>query len=95
MGMTFRAADISLNQIDLSDMEFWAGSRDIREATFQVLRDTPDLQHFEERVIDDSPFPPGAGYFALTRHEDIWTVSRNATTLVQARVRTSETFHPT
>ena len=80
MDMTFRAADISLDQIDLSDMEFWAGSRDIREATFQVLRDTPDLQHFEERVIDDSPFPPGAGYFALTRHEDIWTVSRNATT---------------
>ncbi|MDG1696157.1 MAG: cytochrome P450 [Ilumatobacter sp.] len=78
--MTFRAADISLDQIDLSDMEFWAGSRDVREATFQVLRDTPDLQHFEERVIDDSPFPPGAGYFALTRHEDIWTVSRNATT---------------
>ena len=78
--MTFRAADISLDQIDLSDMEFWAGSRDVREATFQILRDTPDLQHFEERVIDDSPFPPGAGYFALTRHEDIWTVSRNATT---------------
>ena len=80
MVMTIRAAEISLDQIDLSDMEFWAGSRDVREATFQVLRDTPDLQHFEERVIDDSPFPPGAGYFALTRHEDIWTVSRNATT---------------
>ena len=78
--MTLHAADISLDQIDLSDMKFWAGSRDVREATFQVLRDTPDLQHFEEQVIDESPFPPGAGYYALTRHEDIWAVSRNATT---------------
>ena len=76
--MTLDAADISLDRIDLSDMEFWAGPRDVREATFQKLRDTPELRHFEERVIEESPFPPGAGYYALTRHEDIWAVSRNA-----------------
>jgi hypothetical protein len=58
--MTLHAADISLEEIDLSDMAFWAGSRDVREATFQMLRDTPDLQHFDERVIDESPFLPGA-----------------------------------
>jgi len=69
---------ITLDHIDLSDLEFWAGPREEREATFQLLRDTPALQHFEERVIEDSPFPPGAGYYALTRHEDIWAVSRNA-----------------
>ena len=73
-----RIADISLDQIDLSDLEFWAGPRDVRESTFKLLRDTPELQHFEERVIEDSPFPPGAGYYALARHEDIWAVSRNA-----------------
>ena len=72
------AADISLDQIDLSDLEFWAGPRDVREATFKLLRDTPELQHFEEHVVEGSPFPPGAGYYALTRHEDIWAVSRNA-----------------
>ena len=53
------AADISLNQIDAYDTEFWAGRRDAREATFQLHRDTPELQHFEERVIEDSPFAPG------------------------------------
>lgn len=69
---------ISIDSIDLSDMEFWAGPRDVRDATFKALRDTPALQHFEERVIEESPFPPGDGYYALTRHEDVWAVSRNA-----------------
>lgn len=68
---------VPLDQIDLSDMEFWGGPRDIREAAFMTLRDTAGLVHFEERVLEDYPFPPGNGYYALTRHEDIWHVSRN------------------
>ncbi len=76
--LTIPGADLALDQIDLSDMEFWAGPRNLREATFQLLRDTPELQHFEERIIEGAPFPPGDGYYALTRHEDIWAVSRNA-----------------
>lgn len=27
--------------------------------------------------MEGSPFPPGRGYRALTRHDDIWHVSRN------------------
>ncbi len=69
--------DIALDQIDLSDMEFWAGPRDEREAAFSALRDAPGLVHFDERVIEGYPFPPGDGYYALARHEDIWHVSRN------------------
>lgn len=68
---------VPLDSIDLSDMELWAGDREHRENTFYTLRETPELIHFEERVIEDSPFPPGAGYLALTRHEDIWAVSRH------------------
>jgi len=68
---------VPLDEIDLSDMEFWVGPRDRREAVFKTLRDTPELQHFEERVIEGAPFPPGAGYYALTRHDDIWQASRN------------------
>ncbi|NND74040.1 MAG: cytochrome P450 [Ilumatobacter sp.] len=70
---------VALDEIDLSDMEFWTGPRDVREAAFRTLRDTPGFIHFDERVIEDSPFPPGAGYLALTRHADIWAVSRNPT----------------
>ena len=76
--MTTSSSTVPLDSIDLSDTEFWAGPRDLREATFKTLRDTPELQHFEERVIEESPFPPGAGYYALTRNDDIWLVSRNA-----------------
>ncbi len=68
---------VPLDSIDLSDMEFWAGPRDVREGTFLTLRNTPGLIHFEERLVEDFPFPPGAGYYALTRHDDIWQVSRN------------------
>lgn len=66
-----------IDQADLSDMEFWGGPRDVREATFKALRDTDGLVHFEERVLEDSPLEPGPGYYALARHEDIWHVSRN------------------
>jgi len=69
---------VPIDEIDLSDMEFWGGLRDHRERVFATLRDTPGLQHFQERVIEGAPFPPGAGYYALARHEDIWAVSRNA-----------------
>ncbi len=68
---------VALDAIDLSDVEFWTGPRDIREAAFRTLRDTPGLIHFEERLIEDAPFPRGAGYLAVTRHADIWSVSRN------------------
>jgi cytochrome P450 len=70
---------VALADIDLSDIEFWAGPRDIREGAFQTLRDTPGLVYFEEREIEESPFPRGPGYRALVRHEDIWHVSRNPT----------------
>ncbi len=68
---------VPLDAFDLSDLEFWAGPRDVREGAFLTLRNTPELVHYEERLLEDFPFPPGAGYYALTRHDDIWHVSRN------------------
>ena len=71
-------SDVDLDEVDLSDLEFWAAPRERREAVFAALRDEPGLRHYDERVIEGAPFPPGDGFYALTRHEDIWTVSRNA-----------------
>ncbi|HRE03176.1 MAG TPA: cytochrome P450, partial [Ilumatobacteraceae bacterium] len=48
-----------------------------REGAFKTLRDTPGLQFYEEREFQDSPYPRGPGYWALTRYEDVWAVSRN------------------
>lgn len=68
---------VPIDEFDLSDVEFWTEPRDYREGAFVSLRNTPGLVHYEERVIEGSPFPPGAGYWALTRHDEIWHVSRN------------------
>ncbi|MGE5210176.1 MAG: cytochrome P450, partial [Acidobacteriota bacterium] len=69
--------EVTLDDFDLSDPEFWTAPRAHREGAFKALRDTPGLVHYDERVIPDLPFPPGPGYWALTRHDDIWHVSRN------------------
>jgi methyl-branched lipid omega-hydroxylase len=71
------ATTVPLNEIQLSDPAFWTADRDHREAVFRTLRDTPGLQFFDEWVFPDSPFPQGPGYFALTRHEDVFAASRN------------------
>ena len=68
---------VPLDDIQLSDPAFWNAERDHREAVFRTLRDRPGLQFFDEWVFPDSPFPQGPGYFALTRHEDVFTASRN------------------
>ena len=69
---------VPLGTFDLSDFEFWSQPREYREGAFKTLRDTPGLQFFAERDFEDSPFPLGPGYYALTRHEDVWAASRNA-----------------
>ncbi len=69
--------EVGLEDFDLSDPEFWLQPRAFREGAFKRLRDTPGLVHFDERDIPDLPFPAGPGYWAVTRHDDIWHVSRN------------------
>jgi len=66
---------VPLDEIDLSDVEFWKAPRDARESAFRTLRDEAPVRFFEEREF--AHFPKGPGYFALTRHDDIWHVSRN------------------
>jgi cytochrome P450 len=69
---------VSLDEIDLSShLNFWARDRAFRDAAFKTLRDESPFQFFNETVMENSPFPPGPGYRALTRHDDIWHVSRN------------------
>lgn len=62
---------------DISQMEFWTAPQSERLDAFRVLRDTPGLPKYPERFLEGSPFPPGPGYFAVTRHEDVWAASRN------------------
>lgn len=69
---------VPLADIDLSDPEFWTKPRDWRFGAFKTLREESPFHFFEERMVENSPIPPGPGYRALVRHDDIWHVSRNA-----------------
>jgi cytochrome P450 len=70
-------ADVALDEIDLSDPEFWNRDRGFREAAFQRLRSDDPVRFFDEWEFPGVPFPKGPGYYALTRHDDVWHVSRN------------------
>lgn len=63
---------------DISQMAFWIAPRSERLEAFRILRATPGLPKYPERFLPGSPFPPGPGYHAVTRHEDVWAASRNA-----------------
>ena len=68
---------VPLSEIDLSSESFWTAPRDWRFGAFKTLRDEDPFHFFEEIQVENSPIPRGPGYRALTRHDDIWHVSRH------------------
>jgi cytochrome P450 len=71
---------LALDEIDLSDIEFWARPWSEREGAFVTLRRERPRAHFPEpdlRDISALAPPPGDGYRALTRHADVTEVSRH------------------
>jgi cytochrome P450 len=71
-------ADWNVDDIDLSDLEFWRRPWDEREAAFATLRRERPIAYFDEPDIPGTSmeFPKGAGYHALTRHRDVAAASR-------------------
>ena len=69
--------DVSLDDLELSNPEFWSAPRDVREGTFWKLRQQPQLHYSTEWEFPDSPFPVGPGYWSLVSHQDVWFASRN------------------
>jgi cytochrome P450 len=69
-------SSLTLDSIDLSDIEFWAKPEEEREAVFKFLRDEHPISFYEEVEVEE--FPRGPGYWALTRYADIVHVSRHA-----------------
>ncbi|HTT87869.1 MAG TPA: cytochrome P450, partial [Acidimicrobiales bacterium] len=70
---------LTVDQIDLSQLEFWGEPPELREAAFETLRRERPIAFFEEPEVPDSaiPLPPGRGYFAITRYQDIVEISRH------------------
>jgi cytochrome P450 len=73
-------AVLSADEIDLSDMEFWARPWEEREGAFETLRHERPMPFFEEPEIPEAltyVIPEGRGYYGLTRHADISEASRH------------------
>jgi methyl-branched lipid omega-hydroxylase len=85
-------AVLSVDQIDLSDIEFWARPWDEREGAFQTLRRERPMAFFEEPEIPEAlalVMPKGPGYRALTRHAHVTEASRHPEIFGSARGATS------
>jgi cytochrome P450 len=70
---------LSVDEINLSDMEFWRRPYDERESAFRTLRRERPIAHYDEPVLEGSSieFPVGNGYYSLTRYVDIAEASRH------------------
>ena len=64
-----------LDEVNLSEMEFWALDQSTRAEVFRQFRATDPIPFFEE---PENPLGPnGPGYFVLTRHRDVVEASKN------------------
>ena len=64
----------TVDDIDLSDIEFWARPWAERDAAFAMLRRERPIAFFEEPEVP--PFPKGPGYYAITTMSDVLEISR-------------------
>ncbi|MFM7534769.1 MAG: cytochrome P450 [Acidimicrobiales bacterium] len=67
--------DVPVDPGTLSDVSFWLAPREHREDVFATLREHHPVFWCDE--VEVPPFPKGAGYWSLTRYEDVWQASRN------------------
>jgi cytochrome P450 len=67
--------ELVFDDIDLSDIEFWARPEAEREAAFKRLRDEAPISFYDEILLEG--FPQGPGYWALTRYADVVHASRH------------------
>src|SRR5579862_3336048 len=67
---------LTVDEINLSDLQFWLRPLEEREGAFATLRRQRPISFHEEPWFEGLPFPKGPGYWAVTRYTDILEVSR-------------------
>jgi cytochrome P450 len=68
----------TVEDIDLSEAEFWARDLPERERAFELLRRNAPISFYEDPKELAPLFPVGPGYYALTKHADILEASRRS-----------------
>jgi cytochrome P450 len=79
---------LSLDEINLTEPEFWGRPIEEREGAFQTLRRERPMSFFEEGDYGGI-VEPGPGYWAVTKHADILTASRDPKTFCSSKGATS------
>jgi len=79
----------SVDEINLSDMEFWGRPLEEREGAFKTLREERPLAFFEEPDLGSEWIERGPGYYAVTRHADILAASKQPEIFSSGRGATS------
>jgi cytochrome P450 len=86
--MTAAPIEVDAASVDLSDIDgFWTEPIEYRQAAFAALRARPGLPLYPEPT--NFLLPPGPGYYALTRMDDIVTASRNSKVYISGKGATS------
>jgi methyl-branched lipid omega-hydroxylase len=73
--------DLAIDEIKLADPAFW--QRTDRDGAFAKLRAERPVSWHEE--FEYPGIPKGPGFWAVTRYEDVWTVSRNSETFISGK----------
>ncbi len=75
---------VSAEDIRLATPEFWLQPEDEREAAFATLRRDKPISFHDELPYAEG-MPPGPGFWAVTRYEDVWTASRHPDVFASGR----------
>ena len=67
---------MTVDEINLSELEFWTLPPEEREGAFKTLREERPLPHFDDPEGMPEWIPRGDGYYAVTKHADILECSR-------------------
>jgi cytochrome P450 len=77
---------IRAEDVDLSSIDFWSQPGERREAGFAALRrEQPVSFQKEFEPPPEIPLPRGPGYWALTKHRDVLSASRDAETFCSGK----------
>jgi len=74
---------MTIDEIDLSDLDFWGLPFDERDEAFRALREQRPVAFFAEPRLP--LLPPGPGFWAITRLADVVAVSRDPKTFSSAQ----------
>ncbi|MGH0031154.1 MAG: cytochrome P450 [Myxococcota bacterium] len=76
---------LSVDEIELGDLEFWLRPQEEREGAFATLREERPISFHEEPELPIAIMPRGPGFWALTKHADILHASKHADVFCSGR----------